>query len=377
MKRYFPLYFVLVLLLASCSSGKKAMERGDYFDAVRKSVNRLKSDPDNSKAASVLDESYKLALSWSQEEMDRLLSLNEQFKWEKAVALMEQVNGLANEIRQSPSARKVIADPKVYTSELNMGREKAAEERYNAGVEKLGLNTRESARDAYYSFERAGQLVNGYRDVVQKMYEAKDLATLTVVLEAIPVHAQKYQLSSEFFYDQVFEYLNNKFPSQSFVNFYSPGQAQDAGLRNPDMVMKLEFYDFVVGNTEHSEKEEEVKQQVKIESKDTTQVQYKTYTAKLKTFADKVVSGGVLDVKIVETSDGKLLLSDRVPGSFTWVNQYAMFVGDKEALTKDQLEMTKNSVKPLPPGQDLFVSFTKPIYDQLTSRLNQFFRKYN
>jgi hypothetical protein len=120
-----------------------------------------------------------------------------------------------------------------------------------------------------------------------------------------------------------------------------------------------------------------VKQQVKIESKDTTKVQYKTYVAKLKTFVDKVVSGGVLDVKIVETSGGKLLLSDRVPGSFTWVNQYAMFVGDKEALTKDQLEMSKNSVKPLPPGQDLFVSFTKPIYDQLTSRLNQFFRKYN
>jgi hypothetical protein len=368
---------IVVVILTACSSGKKAMEKGDYFTAVEKSVQRLRSNPDNSKAADILKSSYDLAINWSQEEMDRILTLNEPYKWGSAVGLMEQVNNLCDEIRQSPAARKMIPSPKVYTSELNSARRNAAEERYAAGIAEMEMKTRESARQAFDHFNKTNNFVPGYKDVLKKLDEAKSIATLTVILEAIPVHAIKYQLSSEFFYDQVFEYLNRKFPTQEFVNFYSPKQAQSIGLKNPDMVVRIEFFDFAVGNSNHIEKEEEVKQRVKIDSKDTTKIVYKDYVAKLKTFTDKVVSGGVLDLKIVEFNGEKLLVSDRIPGSFTWINEYAMFVGDREALSKEQNELTNNKPQSLPSGQDLFIEFTKPIYDQLTSRLNQFFRKYN
>jgi len=377
MKKYIPFVFIVFLVFTSCSTGKKALQKGDYFSAVSKSVQRLQSDPDNRKAVTVLKESYPLAIEWSQEEMDRILSLNEPFKWSGAVELMEQVNNMAAEIRQSPVARKIIPDPKTYTSELSMGRERAAIEQYDAGMEFMEKGTREAAREAYNHFSMAGRFIPGYSDVTEMLDEAKTTATLNVIMEAIPVHAQKYQLSSEFFYDQIFEFLNNKYPRESFVNFYSPGQAERIGLNSPDMVVKLEFYDFVVGQVEQSEKEEEVKRHVEVETRDTTRTAYKTYTAKLKTFSDKVNSGGVLDVKIVETGAGKLLLSERIPGSFTWVNEYAMYVGDEEALDKKQLELTKRKVAPLPPGQDLFVEFTRPIYDQLSNKLNRFFRQYN
>ncbi|NQU87258.1 MAG: hypothetical protein HQ541_16005, partial [Mariniphaga sp.] len=144
-----------------------------------------------------------------------------------------------------------------------------------------------------------------------------------------------------------------------------------------DMIVKLEFYDFVVGQISHSEKEEEVKKRVKIETRDTTRVQYNNYVAKLKTYTDKVYSSGRLDVKIIEFDGSKIRLNDRVHGSFTWINDYAIFAGDKEALNKEQLELTKRKVAPMPPGQDLFIEFTKPIYDQLTGKLNRFFKKYN
>lgn len=377
MKKYIPFVFIVFLVFTSCSTGKKALQKGDYFSAVSKSVQRLQSDPDNRKAVTVLKESYPLAIEWSQEEMDRILSLNEPFKWSGAVELMEQVNNMAAEIRQSPVARKIIPDPKTYTSELSMGRERAAIEQYDAGMEFMEKGTREAAREAYNHFSMAGRFIPGYSDVTEMLDEAKTTATLNVIMEAIPVHAQKYQLSSEFFYDQVFEFLNNKYPRESFVNFYSPGQAERIGLNSPDMVVKLEFYDFVVGQVEQSEKEEEVKRHVEVETRDTTRTTYKTYTAKLKTFSDKVNSGGVLDMKIFEAGTGKLLLSERIPGSFTWVNEYAMYVGDEEALDKKQLELTKRKVAPLPPGQDLFVEFTRPIYDQLSNKLNRFFRQYN
>jgi len=377
MKKGFSILGIIIILLASCSTGKKAFQKGDYFSAVLKAVERLKSAPENKNATEVLKEGYPMTIEWAQEEMDLILTSNSNFKWEQAVGLMRQVNQLSDEIRSTPAARKIISNPKTYTSELNMASEKAAEDRYNAGLAEMDINTRESARIAYEHFSIADQFVNNYKNSNELMATAKELATLRVVVQAIPVNTQKYKLSSEFFYNQVFEYLNNQFRPSGFVNFYSPNQAEKEKLKNPDFVVDMEFFDFSVGNLSRTEKEETVEKSVKIESRDTTKVQYKTYTAKLKTFTDKVYSGGTLRLRIIDPANDKLLMDELVPGSFTWVNDYAMFVGDKEALNNNQFELTKRKALPLPPEQDLFIEFTKPIYSQVTQNLNRFFRRYN
>lgn len=377
MKKHIWFSGILLILVLACSTGKKALQKGDYFSAISKAVERLKSSPENKNATQVLSEGYPMTLEWTQEEMDLVLSANNSFKWEQAISLMEQVNQLSDQIRSTPAARKIISNPKSYTSELKMAYEKAAEERYNAGLAELEVNTRESARRAFDHFARANQFVNNYNDVRQLMDKAKNLATLRVVVEAIPVNTQRYRLSSEFFYNQVFEYLNNQFQPTGFVSFYTSTQAEKAGLNNADFIVDMEFFDFTVGNLVHSEKEENVEQTVKVETRDTTRTTYKKYTAKLKTFSDQVISGGNLRVKIIDNSTGKLMTDELVPGSFAWVNQYAIFVGDKEALNAAQLELTKRRALPLPAHQDLFIEFTKPIYSQVTQNLNRFFRKYN
>ena len=375
MKKSFSIF--LLILLISCSTGKKALQKGDYFSAVLKAVERLKSAPDNKNANKVLREGYPMTIEWAQEEMDLILTSNSNFKWEQAIGLMRQVNQMSDEIRSTPAARKIISDPKTYTSELNMASEKAAEDRYNAGLAEMDINTRESARIAYEHFSKADQFVNNYKNSSELMATAKEIATLRVVVQAIPVNTQRYRLSSEFFFNQVFEYLNNQFRPSGFVNFYSPNQAEKEKLKNPDFVVDMEFFDFSVGNLSRTEKEENVEKSVKIESRDTTKVQYKTYTAKLKTFTDKVYSGGTLRLRIIDPANDKLLMDELVPGSFTWVNDYAMFVGDKEALNNNQFELTKRKALPLPPEQDLFIEFTKPIYSQVTQNLNRFFRRFN
>jgi len=377
MKKYIGLSVILLVLIFACSTGKKALQKGDYFSAVSKAVERLKTSPENKNAIQVLSDGYPMTLEWTQEEMDLILSSNNSFKWEQATGLMQQVNQLSDLIRSTPAARKIVSNPKIYTSELKMAYEKAAEERYNAGLAELDDNTRESARRAYDHFSRANQLVNNYRDARQLMEEAKSSATLRVVVEAIPVNTQRYKLSSEFFYNQVFEYLNNQFRQSGFVSFYTPLQAEKAGLTNVDFIVDMEFFDFSVGNLVRTEKEENAEQTVKVETRDTTRITYKKYTAKLKTFSDQVISGGNLRVRIIENSTGKMMNDELVPGSFTWVNQYAIFVGDKEALNAAQLDLTRRRALPLPADQDLFIEFTKPIYSQVTQNLNRFFRKYN
>jgi len=370
------LWFIVLILSISCSTGKKALQKGNYFSAVTKAVERLKSDPNNEKAMEVLTDGYPMAIEWAQEEMDFTLSANQAFKWENAINLMNQVNRLSELIRSTPAARKIVTNPKSYSSELNMAFEKAAEERYLAGEQLLAENSRESARAAFDHFLKADQLIPGYKNAVEKLDTAKDLATLKVIVEAITVHTKKYQLSSEFFYNQVFEFLNNKFPRKSFVNIFSPKEAEAFGIEQPDFVVRMEFYDFSVGNLTRHEKEEELTKRVKLETKDTLRVQYKTYKAKLKTYTDEVVSGGQLEYKIIDFQDNALVKNTLIPGSFTWINQYAIFAGDVEALNKSQLELTHRKAMPLPPQQDLFIEFTKPIFDQLTAEMEQFFRWY-
>ena len=377
MKNRFWIYIFLPIIFSACSTGKKALQKGDYFLAVTKAVERLKSSPENKNATSVLKDGYPMTLDWSQEEMDLILSSNNRFKWESAINLMQQVNQLSELIRSTPAARKIVANPKTYTTELNMAFEKAAEESYNAGVAELEINTRESARKAFDHFYRADQLISNYKNVQELMSEAKEIATLRVVVQAIPVNTQRYRLSSEFFYNQIFDYLNNQYRSSGFVSFYSPVQAEKSELNHPDFIVDMEFFDFSVGNLVRSEKEEKLEKQIKVETRDTTRVEYKKYTAKLKTYTDQVISAGRLRVRIYDNATDKLMTDEIVPGSFTWVNEYAIYVGDREALDNRQFDLTKRKAMPLPPEQDLFIEFTKPIYSQVTQNLNRFFRKYN
>jgi len=367
---------LILLVLLGCSSGQKAFHRGNYFEAVTTAVERLRSKPNHRKSQEVLESSYPLALKWAQDEIDMILSGNDPLKWEKTVGVMRRVNQLASEIRKSPAALRIVPEPKTYSTEMNMALERAAEETYQAGLSLMKQPEKRAAREAYEMFRRSNELVPGYKNSVQLMREAKAKATLNVVIEPIPVHSKMFELSAGFFYNQVFEHLNRRFPPQGFVNFFSPEEFDRSDVENPDMIVRLEFYDFVVGALKQTESEREVTNTVRKNPKDTLNKETITYKAKLKTFTDEVRSGGVVDLKIIEWPSEKLLVNDRIPGEFVWVNRYAIFVGDEKALSPEQLQLTRQKMMQPPPPQALFVEFTKPIFDQLTGRLNNFFGRY-
>ncbi len=54
----------IVLILSACSSGKKAYERGNYYEAVMQAIGRLRQNPDHKKSMETLRSSYPLAVEW-------------------------------------------------------------------------------------------------------------------------------------------------------------------------------------------------------------------------------------------------------------------------------------------------------------------------
>lgn len=383
MRKYFHILMAGFLFLNSCSTGLKSLQQGNYYDALMKAANRLSNDPDNRKATQVVREGYPMAVAYYQEEIDKVLTSNDQFRWKRTLEIMQTVNQISDQIRRIPAARQLVPSPKTYTSEMTDVQNRAAQEYYDAGTDALSRNTRETAKQAYFHFQNADGLVHGFKDTRQKMLLAKDLATLKVVVEQIPVNG-KYEYSAQFFYDNVFQMLNQRFQEKDFVRFFSPEEAENSKLKYPDMVLQMGFYDFFIGRPQHFEEEKDLskqveeKYQVKI-SKDSTVTRTRTVMkrGKIKIVTDQVASGGLLELKAVEFQSQKIVFTDKVPGQFTWENKYGVFIGEQEVLDNNLANIVSNKVLMPPPAQDMFVLFTKPIFNQLTEKLTNYFKQYN
>lgn len=373
------LIFIAIITLTGCASGKKAYERGDYYEAVMLSVSRLRQNPDHTKSKEALKNSYPLAVEWLQTDANNQIASNSPSKWRNAIASYDKLNQMYEAIRQAPGALKVIRDPKSYYAEIGPLKEKAAEESYNAGIDALMKGTRDDARRAYFNFADAQSFVPGYKDVVEYLDKSKFEATLKVVVEQVAVPA-RYSLSGDFFQDKVEEYLHQNYPDRGFIKFYTPEEAKNVNLPKVDQYLRIQFDDFSVGNTTINEKEETVKRdsvkvgEAKIDGK--TVPVYNTVSAKLITTRKEVVSRGLLSMIVVDGKSNGVLTHKKFNGEYSWVSTWGRFNGDERALTDQQLAMCKRREQQPPVTQDLFLEFTKPIYNQLIPALQGFYRNY-
>lgn len=372
-------WLFLFFIVAACSSGKKAFERGDYYEAVVKAINRLRQKPDHSKSIETLKEAYPLALEFYETQATNEIASNSEFKWKSAIQSYSYINQMYEQIRQCPGCMKVIRNPKNFYAEIGPLKEKAAEESYNAGINSLMKGNREDAKRAYFNFKDAQSFVAGYKDVVEYLDKAKFEATVKVLLEQIPVPA-RYNLSGGFFQDKVEEFLHSNYTDQGFVKFYTPEEAKNVNLPHADQVMRIQFDDFSVGNVNMKEKEETVTKdsvrvgETKIEGK--TIPVYNTVKAKLTTYRKEVKSTGILSMLILDAKTNGVLTTKKFTGEHSWVNTWARFNGDDRALTEQQLNLCKQKEAQPPGNQELFLEFTKPIYSQLTPAIRSFYQNY-
>lgn len=378
-------FFILIsLAVGACTSGRKALDQGSYRDAIAKAVNRLSQSPNNRKARQVVEEGYPMAMRFYQEEIDQALSGNDPFKWNKTLGIMQEVNHVSDLIRRIPASRKIIANPKVYTSELQTATEHAAEEHYLAGLNSMERQSKEDAKEACRHFYACDQLIPGYKDVLSLLVESKDLATTRVIVEPLPAPTVRYELTADFFYTQVMQRMSEIYPDQSFVNFYTPEQAEASNLQYPDMVVRMAFMDFYMERPRHYEEQvnlsRDITEEVEVKvSRDSVRTEQRVFNVKgrMKVLTDELASGGLLNLQIEDFQSNKSMLNNNIPGEFLWQNQYGVFIGDERVLTKKETRILNNQAVPPPGPQDMFLEFTKPIFSQLTDQLNSFFRRYN
>ena len=550
---------VILMGIESCTSGKKAYQQGNYFDAVITSTNRLRRDPNHKKSIETLREAYPMSVAYFDDRAKAAIATNAEFKWNMVVDAYTSINVMYDEIKRSPGALKVIPNPVNYYGKLEDAKRNAAEEKYAAGLVAMEANNREKAKLAYRYFKDADAFVPGYKDVINMMEAALWAATLKVVMDPIPVQARNISVSAEFFDNKVSEYLHTASVNE-FVKFYTKVEAQNLKL-TPDHEVKIEFDEFTVGQVfmherevklqndsvvvgtyiapagsgvvekpsdtpgekgkevpptdkgpgivkdpvdkkeevveekkpaegtpvdKKEEKAEENKEEKKpdpaefppdekIDEKDQVTIchipqgneaskhtlvisrsalkahlvhgdtegacespkekgnpadqkpkdpkandkksgngkgddsqasvyaasplllasassmnwltylefpaydtvkVYGTVKATLYHYRKTTTSKGVLSFKILDAKTGAVLSAEKMPGEFIWISEWATFNGDERALTQQQLQWSKQKEMLPPQPQELFIEFTRPIYDQLTTKIADFYKRY-
>ncbi len=379
MKRIILSSFIICMLLISCKTGKKALEQGDYYSATLQAVNRLRSNPDSKKALEAVKESYPMSLTYFQGRIDNVAISNSPFKYTEIAGYYEKMNHLSDEISRCPAALQIFPNANYYTNELNEANKSAADEQYDAGLNNERVNTRLSWKDAYFNYRQTDRFSPGYKDVQDRLVNAKYNATLKVIVEQIRV-PRKYQLTSDFFLNQIIENLLSNRPNE-FVEYYSPQSAQNAGIKYPDQVLRMNFDEFTIGQVYDKETVKEFsRDSVNVGSvtmpDGTKKIVYNTVKAKLTTYHRELISNGTLDVSIIDFPSNSVVSQRKFSGQYVWFTEWGSFNGDDRALNKEQLALC-NRKPMLPPGQqDLFVEFTKPIFNQVTPFLKSFYKKY-
>src|SRR3989337_4136733 len=92
MKPIFYAYMITVVVVCACSSGKTTFERGNYYEAVITSVNRLRKNNDHKKSVETLRQAYPMAVSFYEERAKTALATTGPFKWTEVVNSYSFIN---------------------------------------------------------------------------------------------------------------------------------------------------------------------------------------------------------------------------------------------------------------------------------------------
>jgi hypothetical protein len=374
----FLLLCFVILNITSCSTGFTAYKHGDYYNACLESIDRLRSKPNNKKAQYVLTTAYPLALKTTEREIDNANLANNADKYDVFVYNYQRMNKLADAIFASPKAYELIPKPVEYVAELSNAKQMAAEQSYNMGINALKIHTVDQARAAYQYFLKANDYVRGYKDVLNKIDDARYYATLRIVVQR-PITSNRYQYSADFFYNNLLAEMKENAKNR-FIRFYSPEEAKQERMQDPHHYLVLNFEDFTIGNIRETSNTVDLSRDsvvvgtVKIDGK--TYNSYNTVKAKLTTLRREISSNGVLSIRFIDSQSGQEIQYKNFTGSYVWKTTRANYKGDDRAMNEEQKRMCTREPQIPPTDQDLFVEFTKPIYSQAASYVRSFYSKY-
>ncbi|MDG1054458.1 MAG: hypothetical protein P8O78_07505 [Flavobacteriaceae bacterium] len=367
--------FIALFFLTACSSSKQQFEKGNYEKAVTLSIKKLRKKPDNSKQKAILKAAYGYAVQVSEQKIKQQQQSTDRFKWDAVIAQYRKMQQLYTDLLQCPGCLAVVS-PVDFQNELNEALTAGAQVYVEEGQKALATKEKEGGRLAYRHFAQAKVYQNNYGNIDLMLNDARTQGTEVIGVSRIPVSSKGLELNTAFFLQQLTQAMNDL---NYFFAVFAPVEQLVEQQQVPDQVVDLSFDDYYIGQTYVKEiRESLVRDSVKVgEVTDSLGKKYAVYgevKADLQRYEKTIESGGLLNIAIVDPNNQSILFQQKIPSTTVWKNDWATYQGDKRALTKEELALTREKELLPPPPQDLFYSFTRPLFDQTANLLRRRYR---
>lgn len=181
------IYIVLgfLIILGSCTSSRKYLERGQYDLAVRKSVKKLMKNPTKSQEIATLKRAFELANQKNTDNINSLRFSGQPDIWESVFYNYDQMRTRQEIVERLP--REVLMQIGQQHVDYNQMRaeakRKAAEFLYAHAQELLKTNNRQDARKAYSELVRLNKFYPNYPNVRSLMDQATLIGTNNVLFK--------------------------------------------------------------------------------------------------------------------------------------------------------------------------------------------------
>lgn len=363
----------ICFLIIGCRSTRKTFERGDYVETVRLSSRELCNRPKNrAEQENYLRQSYPLALQNLKMRLQGLQASTDVMRWIQIADIYRSINGMHTNITGCPNAMIIIPNPERYDRELQEANNNAAEAYYNLGVSQINIGTREAGREALRNLQTANQLVPNIKpDIAQRIEQARLLAIFKVFVEQIPIQSA-FAPNDEFFRNQINTHLLSLRRNNALDFFFN----RNALPVPPNQILTFQFFDFIVGETSTQERIEQIiGDTIKVNVNGTSYLQ--APKTELRTYTKIIRSTAIMEMKIYDQQNQRMLIHERIPAEYLWQHQWARSNGDQAALKPAQLALVNTQDKNPPARQELFVSLCEKLLQQIRPRLTEHYRNQN
>jgi hypothetical protein len=171
-------FLITALILSSCGSSKKMLEKGNYDAAIQRAVKKIRKDPDSPKDIEALDRAYKIANQQDEERVTFLEREDNPNNYDEVFAIYSRMKNRQSLVRTVTPMNlngRTIDYPYVdYDARIISAKRKAADYYYHSGKNLMKTGTKEAYRQAHYDMSKAQEYSGGmYPDLDPLIEESR------------------------------------------------------------------------------------------------------------------------------------------------------------------------------------------------------------
>ncbi len=361
------IFFFIALIVASCASSEKMLQRGQYDRAIERSTDRLMKKPNDEKELRVLKEAYELANTFDRERIEFLEMEGREESWIEIYLLYELLNDRQNKVRRLPTQIRNQFTFFNYNEQIIASKASAADVSYRRGIGFLDQGGRDNARRAFTEFERAHSIYPGYEDVHQYLdiaeREGRTYALFViennsgmVIPEFFDAEIRKVALSNlntRWIHFDTWENQNVDYDYFLVLNLTEIAFSPE-GINNNTHGVSQEIQDGMRYELDENGnvRKDSLGNDIRVPNMVTVAAQI-TETVQRKA----ALVAGALD--FYETATDQLIRTDNLSVEAIFEHKFAQYSGDRRALSEDMQRMVRGERVPFPSNEAMMMDATQ------------------